>query len=335
MKPSVLIPLLTLACAAAGLASGVEPAPQRSAAPGRWAIAIHGGAGVIAKSMDPAKVQEYVRGLEAALAAGRASLAAGGTALDTAEKVIRLLEDDPHFNAGKGAVFNHEGGHDLDAAIMDGRTLGCGAVAGLTTVRNPIGLARLVMEKTPHVFLAGAGAEKFADAMGVERVDPAWFDTPERREQWRKAIEKERQGAPPPEEKKGTVGAVVLDLQGNLAAGTSSGGMTNKRWGRIGDVPVIGAGTYANNATCAISCTGTGEEFIRHTVARDIAALMEYRGLTLQAAAEEVVLRKLKPGDGGVIGVARDGSLALVFNSEGMFRGAADSGGRFEVRIWE
>jgi beta-aspartyl-peptidase (threonine type) len=329
--------LLILVCLAGGLllaAAASQPATTRPTA-ARWALAIHGGAGVIAKGMEPAKVKEYTDGLECALAAGQAVLAKGGAALDAVEQVVRLLEDDPHFNAGKGAVYTHDGGHNLDAAIMDGRTLACGAVAGLTTVRNPISLARLVMEKTPHVFLAGEGAEQFAAAMQVERVAPTWFDTPERYRQWQQALEKERANQPSAAKEKGTVGAVALDREGNLAAATSSGGMTNKRWGRIGDVPVIGAGTYASNRTCAVSCTGTGEEFIRHTVARDIAALIEYRGLPLQEAAEEVVQRKLRKGDGGIIAVGADGAIALVFNTEGMFRGAADSGGRFEVHIWE
>jgi beta-aspartyl-peptidase (threonine type) len=333
MRPALFI----LALLASGLllaAAAPQPAGTRPAGV-RWALAIHGGAGVIPKGMDAAKVKEYTDGLERALAAGQAVLAKGGTALDAVERVVRLLEEDAHFNAGKGAVYTHDGGHNLDAAIMDGRTLACGAVAGLTTVRNPISLARLVMERSPHVFLAGEGAEEFAAAMQVERVAPTWFDTPERYRQWQEALEKERATQPPAEKEKGTVGAVALDLEGNLAAATSSGGMTNKRWGRIGDVPVIGAGTYASNSTCAVSCTGTGEEFIRHTVARDIAALIEYRGMSLQDAAEEVVYRKLRKGDGGIIAVGAGGSIALVFNSEGMFRGAADSGGRFEVHIWE
>ena len=333
MRPALFI----LALLASGLllaAAAPQPAGTRASG-ARWALAIHGGAGVIPKGMDPAKVKEYTDGLERALAAGQAVLAKGGTALDAVERVVRLLEEDAHFNAGKGAVYTHDGGHNLDAAIMDGRTLACGAVAGLTTVRNPISLARLVMERTPHVFLAGEGAEEFAAAMQVERVAPTWFDTPERYRQWQEALEKERSTQTPAEKEKGTVGAVALDLEGNLAAATSSGGMTNKRWGRIGDVPVIGAGTYASNSTCAVSCTGTGEEFIRHTVAYDIAALIEYRGLSLQDAAEEVVYRKLRKGDGGIIAVGAAGSIALVFNSEGMFRGAADSGGRFEVHIWE
>lgn len=311
-----------------------EPAP---AAGPRWALAIHGGAGVIEKTMPEAEKREYFASLEAALRAGRDVLAAGGTSLDAVEKVVRFLEDDPRFNAGKGAVFTHEGTHELDAAVMDGRDLSCGSVAGLRTVRNPISLARLVMERSPHVFFVGDGAERFADEMKVERVDQKYFFTQRRWDQLQEALRKEREGAgdASPDRKRGTVGAAALDVHGNLAAATSTGGMTNKRFGRLGDVPIIGAGTYANNRTAAISATGWGEKFIRHTVAHDISALMEYRGLTLQQAADEVIHRKLDKGDGGIVAVARDGSIALVFNSEGMFRGAADSGGRFEVRIWE
>ena len=241
---------------------------------------------------------------------------------------MRFLEDDPLFNAGKGAVYTHEGTHELDAAIMDGRDLSCGSVAALKTVKNPISLARMVKEKSPHVFMVGEGAERFASEMKVERVPNTYFDTPKRHEQWQAALKEA-------EKDKDTVGAVALDVHGNLAAATSTGGLTNKRFGRLGDVPVIGAGTYANNRTCAVSATGYGEEFIKHTVAHDISALMEYGGLTIQQAADRVIHQKLKPGDGGVIGVARDGSIALVFNSEGMYRGAADSSGRFEVKIWE
>jgi beta-aspartyl-peptidase (threonine type) len=309
--------------------------------------------------MPEATKREYFQSLEEALRLGRTLLAEGGTSLDVVERVVRFLEDDPKFNAGKGAVFTHDGTHELDAAIMDGRTLACGSVAGLKTVKNPISLARMVMERSPHVFMVGEGAERFAEAMKVERVSQEYFFTQRRYDQWQEELRKEKEqmkkdeGQPDrrrrqsslrgeggaeesgAERKYGTVGAVALDRHGNLAAATSTGGMTNKRFGRLGDVPVIGAGTYANNRTCAISATGKGEEFIKHTVAHDISALMEYRGLPLQQAAEQVIHGKLKPEDGGVIGVARDGSLALVFNSEGMFRGAADSGGRFEVKIWE
>jgi beta-aspartyl-peptidase (threonine type) len=301
---------------------GAAQAPQP-----KWAIAIHGGAGTIPKTLPEAEKQQYLKSLSAALEIGRDVLRQGGTSLDAVEKVVRFLEDDPLFNAGKGAVYTHEGTHELDAAIMDGRDLSCGSVASLKTVKNPISLARMVKEKSPHVFMVGEGAEKFAAEMKVERVPNTYFDTPKRREQWQDALKAEKD--------KDTVGAVALDVHGNLAAATSTGGLTNKRFGRLGDVPVIGAGTYANNRTCAVSATGYGEEFIKHTVAHDISALMEYGGLTLQQAADRVIHQKLKPGDGGVIGVARDGSIALVFNSEGMYRGAADSAGRFEVKIWE
>lgn len=310
------------------LAAAQAPQPAAKADTPKWAIAIHGGAGTIPKDLPEAEKQQYLKSLKAALELGRDVLRQGGASLDAVEKVVRFLEDDPLFNAGKGAVYTHEGTHELDAAIMDGSDLSCGSVAALKTVRHPISLARLVKEKSPHVFMVGEGAEKFADEMKVERVPNSWFDTPKRREQWQEALKKEQKD-------KDTVGAVALDVHGNLAAATSTGGLTNKRFGRLGDVPVIGAGTYANNRTCAISATGYGEEFIKHTVAHDISALMEYGGLTLQQAADRVIHQKLKPGDGGVIGVARDGSIALVFNSEGMYRGAADSSGRFEVKIWE
>jgi beta-aspartyl-peptidase (threonine type) len=294
----------------------------------KWAIAIHGGAGTIPKDLPEAQKRQYLQSLGAALKIGQGVLQQGGTSLDAVEKVIRFLEDDPLFNAGKGAVYTHEKTHELDAAIMDGRDLTCGSVAALKTVKHPISLARLVKERSPHVFLVGEGAEVFATEMKVERVPNSWFDTPKRYQDLLDALKEE------PKEH-GTVGCVALDVHGNLAAGTSTGGLTNKRFGRLGDVPVIGAGTYANNKTCAISATGIGEEFIKHTVAHDISALIEYGGLTLQQAADRVIHQKLKAGDGGVIGVGRDGSIALVFNSEGMYRGAADSNGRFEVKIWE
>lgn len=308
----------------------LRSADTPAAAAAKWALAIHGGAGTIPKTLPESEKQQYLQSLTKALGAGRDILAKGGTSLDAVEAVVRFLEDDPLFNAGKGAVYTHEGTHELDAAIMDGSTLSCGSVAALKTVKNPISLARLVMTKSPHVFLVGDGAEAFAAAMKVERVDNKFFDTPKRFEQLQEELKLEKE-----HKDRDTVGAVALDQHGNLAAATSTGGLTNKRFGRLGDVPVIGAGTYANNKTCAVSATGIGEEFIKHTVSHDISALMEYGGLTLQQAADKVIHQKLKPGDGGVIGVARDGSIALVFNSEGMYRGAADSGGRFEVRIWE
>jgi beta-aspartyl-peptidase (threonine type) len=301
--------------------------PETSARPA-WSLAIHGGAGTIPKDIPESQKEQYLKSLQAALEVGRKVLAGGGTSLDAVEKVVRFLEDDPLFNAGKGAVFTNEGTNELEAAIMDGRDLSCGSVAGLKTVKNPISLARMVMEKSPHVFMMGQGAERFADEMKVERVDQKYFFTQKRWDDWQKKLKEEA------EKDKDTVGAVALDVHGNLAAATSTGGMTNKRFGRLSDVPVIGAGTYANDKTAAISATGWGEQFIKHTVAHDISALMEYKGLTLQQAADEVIHRKLQKDDGGVIGVARDGSIALVFNSEGMYRGAADSNGRSEVAIW-
>ncbi|MEE9384074.1 MAG: isoaspartyl peptidase/L-asparaginase [Nannocystaceae bacterium] len=323
------------ACGPRGAGDSHVPSPRPPAGVGRPGIVIHGGAGTIARDMPEPTKTAYLEGLRAALKTGVEMLRRHASSLDTVETVIRVLEDNPRFNAGKGAVYTHEGKHELDAAIMDGRTLGCGTITGVKSVRNPISLARMVMEKTRHVMFAGAGAEAFADTMKVERVDATYFDTQVRYEAWQRALQREAQGHATEDAKKGTVGAVALDGQGNLAAATSTGGMTNKMFGRVGDVPIIGAGTYANNRTCAISCTGTGEEFIRHTVARDIAAIMEYKELSLQAAAEEVVHRKLAPGDGGVIGVARDGSLAMVFNSAGMYRGAGDLEGRLDVAIWE
>ncbi|MES1243927.1 MAG: isoaspartyl peptidase/L-asparaginase [Acidobacteriota bacterium] len=322
--------LLLLIPIFAGLMAAQPPEESQP----KWSLAIHGGAGTMPKNIPEAEKEAYLKSLRAALDVGRKVLAGGGTSLDAVEKVVRTLEDDPLFNAGKGAVFTHDGKNELDAAIMDGRDLSCGSVAGLHTVRNPISLARLVMEKSPHVFMVGDGAERFAEEMKVERVDPKYFFTQKRWDQLQEALRKEQE-AQKEAKPKGTVGAVALDVHGNLAAATSTGGMTNKRYGRLGDVPVIGAGTYANNRTCAISATGWGEQFIKHTVAHDISALMEYRGMTLQQAADEVIHRKLQKDDGGVIGVAHDGSIALVFNSEGMYRGAADSNGRFDVAIWE
>jgi len=343
-----LLPLLllaTLACRQTPApADGDGPAGDSSAAEAKaasadrpaWALAIHGGAGVIPKDMAEERKQEYFDALEAALGLGRDALERGETALDTVEAVIRFLEDDPKFNAGKGAVYTHEGTHELDAAIMDGRTLECGSVAAVKSIKNPIVLARRVMERSPHVFLIGDGAEAFADDMGVERVSQDYYHTKRRREQLQRALDREAdQGDEHSPDEHSTVGAVALDRNGDLAAATSTGGLTNKRFGRVGDVPVIGAGTYANNRTCAVSGTGKGEQFIRHSVAHSISAAMEHAGLSLEEAARQVIHERLQPGDGGVIAVGRDGSIAWVFNSEGMFRGAADADGRFEVAIWE
>lgn len=296
--------------------------------PPAWTIAIHGGAGNVPRELPEDRTQEYLAALDAALSAGAGALAEGAAALDVVEQVVMILEDDPLFNAGRGAVFTLEGGHELDAAIMDGRTRGCGAVAQVTTVRHPIALARQVMEHSPHVFLAGPGAEAFAARQGMELVDTSFFSTPARRRDLERALERSA------EEAMQTVGAVARDRHGNLAAATSTGGRTAKFRGRIGDVPVIGAGTFAHNASCAVSATGRGEQFIRHTVASEIAALVEHRGWDIDRAASHVIHTVLEPGDGGVIVVGADGSAALVFSTTAMFRGVADAAGRRQVAIW-
>jgi beta-aspartyl-peptidase (threonine type) len=334
------LPFLLLVALLAAALTACASSPSRPARPS-FAIAIHGGAGVIDKATTtPEERDAYLASLRSALAAGRDELARGGTAMDACEKVVRILEDDPSFNAGKGAVFTEAGTHELDASIMDGATLKAGAVAGVRTVRNPISLARLVMERTRHILLIADGAEQFATEMAVERVDNSWFDTPKRREALEKELEKRRRGATGDDiarhkDYRGTVGAVALDTHGNLAAATSTGGMTAKKWGRVGDSPIIGAGTYANNKTCAVSGTGTGEQFIRHTIAKSIAAAIEYRGMTAHQAAHHAVHGLLDPDDGGVIVVSHTGEIAMIFNTIGMYRGAADSSGRFEVGIWE
>lgn len=302
----------------------------------RFAIAIHGGAGVLSKTAKSDEVAAYQDSLRRALTVGRDMLASGSTALDTVEAVVRVLEDDPNFNAGKGAVFTAAGTHELDASIMDGRDLSCGAVAGVRTIKNPISLARKVKEQTRHVLLAADGAEKFADDMKVERVPNSYFDTDKRRrslEEWKKENGVADAGLRPPYSY-GTVGCVALDSKGDLAAATSTGGMTGKRFGRVGDSPIIGAGCYANNNTCAISCTGTGEQFIRHGVAKTISDRMELAGESANAAARYLVFKTLNPDDGGLIVVSKSGDVVMLFNSEGMFRGAADSTGRFEIGIW-
>ncbi|NJL13271.1 MAG: isoaspartyl peptidase/L-asparaginase [Microscillaceae bacterium] len=317
---------------------------------GKIALAIHGGAGMILKeNMSPALEKQYRDKLSEALQAGYKVLKAGGTSLDAISAVIVILEESPLFNAGKGAVLTNEGRAELDAAIMDGKTGLAGAVAGLTTVKNPILLARQVMEHSPHVMMIGGGAEKFARERGLEMVDNAYFRTDTREQQLKKIQEKEKKAAPdsqdkgaaplaprPDDDKFGTVGAVALDQFGNLAAGTSTGGMTNKRYGRVGDVPIIGAGTYARNETCAVSCTGHGEFFIRQVVAYDVAALMAYKGLSLQAATEEVVNQKLKQigGEGGLIAIDQQGNIAMPFNSAGMYRGYIRDDGSWKVMIY-
>jgi len=291
----------------------------------KTALVIHGGAGVIERSALSAADEREVRAaLNRALDAGNAVLAKGGSALDAVEAAVVTMEESPQFNAGKGAVFNAEGKHELDASIMEGHTRRAGAVAGITTVRNPIKLARAVMEHSPHVMLAGTGAEKFADTRPeLERVKNSWFDTERRRQQLEAAQAKEKAGAALVEKGKyfGTVGAVALDAQGHIAVATSTGGMTNKKWGRVGDSPVIGAGTWADDR-CGVSGTGWGEFYIRNAVAHDICARVAYRGDTLAVAADEVI-NKIVPGaggDGGAIALDRDGNIAMPFNTTGMYR---------------
>ena len=308
-------------------------------------LAIHGGAGTIERSsMTPEREREYRAGLESALTAGYAILERGGSSVDATEAVVRVLEDDPHFNAGKGSVFTSAGTNEMDAAIMDGKTLAAGAVASLKHIRNPISLARLVMEKSGHVMMDSEGAEAFAKENGMELVDQKYFFTQERWDalQKIKAAEKSRTRGNgkkfliTDQDRHGTVGAVALDQNGNLAAATSTGGTTNKRPGRIGDTPVIGAGTYANNATCAVSATGDGEYFIRATVARDVSALMEYRGMSLKEAAQTVLDKVAKlGGTGGLIGIDRQGNVALPFNTAGMYRGYVEPNGKFVVEIYK
>ncbi len=304
-------------------------APPTPSSRVEYALAVQGGAGFARDSLSPEEQLEYTESLEQALRLGRDILAEGGSALDAVESALRMLEDDPRFNAGRGAVINHDGVVELDASIMDGATLACGAVAGVRTVRNPISLARLVMEKTKHVLLISDGAERFAREMGVELVEQDYFFTERRWRSLQRAREAEKRGGGGD-----TVGAVALDRQGNLAAGTSTGGLTNKMFGRVGDSPIIGAGTYASNDSCAVSCSGTGEEFIRRSVAFQVSSLVKIGGLTLQEAAEEVV-GQLEPGDGGLIAVGADGGMVAVFNTEGMLHGAADSTGRLDVRLWD
>lgn len=317
---------------------------------------MHGGAGVIERAtMNPKTEAAYRAGLTEAIEAGAKVLDGGGSSLDAIEAAIRILEDNPLFNAGRGAVFSAEGKNELDSAIMDGATLKAGAVAGVTRTRHPISLARAVMEKSQWVMLSGAGADAFAAHVGLEEVDPSYFFTEERWDSLVKELKKEGlpipprpAGAPPaPAEpvaqieapdahKYGTVGVVALDKQGNIAAGTSTGGLTGKRWGRIGDSPIVGAGTYASNQSCAVSGTGTGEYFIRLGVAREVCNLVQFRGMRLQQAADEVIHKELEAlhGDGGLIAITPDGQMAWSFNTPGMYRARLAEGGKVEVEVY-
>jgi beta-aspartyl-peptidase (threonine type) len=300
-------------------------------------IAIHGGAGTILRStMTRDKQQQYEAGLQQALDAGYNILDAGGSCLDAVEAAVALLEDFPLFNAGKGAVFNNAGGHEMDASIMFGRGLEAGAICGVSNIKNPVKLARAVMERSEHVLLSGGGAEQFAKLQGIDFEDDAYFYVEQRFLQWQDALKEGKVQLDHTEKKFGTVGAVALDKDGNLAAATSTGGMTNKKFGRVGDSPVPGAGTYANNSTCAISCTGHGELFLRSVVAHDISCLMEYKGLSLKEACDIVVYDKLVKigGEGGLIAIDRSGNIEMPFNSEGMYRACRNNAGRNEVLIY-
>jgi beta-aspartyl-peptidase (threonine type) len=266
----------------------------------------------------------YYTALEEALNIGKTILENNGSSLDAVEKVVRFLEDHPGFNAGKGAVYTSDGKHELDASIMYGKDLSCGAVAGVTIIKNPISLARLVMEKTPHVLFAGTGADELGKKFGVELVENSYFDTEKAYQEYLRSKENV----------KGTVGCVALDKFGNISAATSTGGRTNKMPGRVGDSPLVNAGTYANNNTCGVSATGWGELFIRNTVAFNISALMEYKGCTLQQACDEIIGKRLPEGTGGVIAVDKNGNYYFSFNTKSMLRGVATSSGFFETKIW-
>jgi len=317
----------------------------------KYVLVIHGGAGTILKSsMTPEKEAAYKRGLQIALNAGNEVLKNGGSAVDAVQATLMVLENDSLFNAGKGAVFTNEGRNEMDASIMDGKTLKAGAVAGVTTIKNPITAARAVMDKSEHVLMAGKGAELFASQNGCTIVDPSYFYTNTRwknlqeakQEDSLKALQKDSSKAllkqPGNHDYKyGTVGAVALDMNGNLAAATSTGGMTNKRFGRIGDSPIIGAGTYANNNTCAVSCTGWGEYFIRLVMAKSVSDRMELAHETVKDAADEMIIKKLPAlgGDGGLIALDKDGNFTMSFNTEGMYRGYVKSNGETAIEIYK
>jgi beta-aspartyl-peptidase (threonine type) len=355
--------------ALAGLAQAPQPIGQvgQVGQPAHhWSIVVHGGAGVIArKALGPNGDAAYRASLAQAEAAGARVLERGGSALDAVEAAIQVLEDDPLFNAGRGAVFTSEGKNELDAAIMDGSNLKAGAVAGVTRTRHPISLARAVMEKSPYVMLAGAGADAFAARVGLEQVDPSFFFTEARWQSLVKQLQKQGlpvpprpAGAPPPptgpaapvaqiptvlqieesadSHRYGTVGVVALDRAGNIAAGTSTGGLQAKMPGRVGDSPIIGAGTYASNQSCAVSATGSGEYFIRLGVAREICNLVAFKGMRLQQAADQVIHQELEAlhGDGGVIAITPDGQMVWSFNTPGMFRARQTEGGKVEVKIY-
>jgi len=347
MKTLLSLTLLFLFCACQ---TPERKSPQSENMKGKFAIAIHGGAGNLVKmKLTPEEEESYKQAIDAALTAGSAVLGGGGTSIEAVEAAITSLEDCPLFNAGKGAVFTHDGHNDLDAAIMNGENLECGAVAGVRHIKNPIRLARKVMEKSEFILLQSEGAEEFAKEHGVEWVDTSYFYTQHRWEQLQEAIDDDKTeldhsekkkasvDGKPREEKFGTVGCVALDMHGNIAAGTSTGGLTNKRYGRIGDSPLIGSGTYADNTTCAVSCTGKGEDFIRLNVAHDIASMMRYGHFDLQSACDSVVMKKLKDikGRGGCIAIDGSGNIAMPFTTTGMFRGSINVNGEKKIALYE
>lgn len=312
-----------------------DPTSMEMEAPD-WAIVIHGGAGtILPKNMTPEREASIRSAMSEALAAGEEVLSSGGSAADAVEVTIHILEDSPHFNAGKGAVFTHEGTNSLDASFMTGHDRQAGAVAGVTNIKNPISLARAVLDHSEHVMLSGKGAEDFALSRGMDTISADWFYTESRYQSLQRVIEREAAGNSStgailnaPDSKYGTVGCVALDRSGNLAAGTSTGGMTNKRYDRIGDSPVIGAGTFADNTSCGVSCTGHGEYFIRWAVAHDVHARMSYAGASLEEAANAVIHDVLAEvgGSGGLIALDRNGNIAMPFNTPGMYRGYKKAG---------
>lgn len=343
--------LLTLFILFTGAANGLRAQSLDMGGSKQFVLVIHGGAGTILKSqMTPEKEKRYREALDMALQKGYDTLAKGASALDAVQTAVMVLEDNPLFNAGKGAVFTHNGVNEMDAAIMNGENLAAGSVAGVTTVKNPITAARAVMEKSEHVMLSGKGADEFAKAAGCTIVKPDYFYTKERWEGLQRALQEEKKDSalkksktavPLPfkmhDEKFGTVGAVALDKKGNLAAATSTGGMTNKRYGRIGDAPVIGAGTYATNSSCAVSCTGWGEYYIRLVMAKSVSDLVELKEISLEAAGDEMINKRLPAlgGDGGLIAVDRNGNIIMPFNTEGMYRGYIKESGEKQVKIYK